>query len=120
MTIDPTTNRIAMSGFAYDAAGNLTQQPDGGGTDTFTYDSQNRLSGVSSTSYAPYATQSSILYDARGRRISDGGNNGTTWSVYGPDGQELGVLGGGGGLNGFTSFAPERGKGDVLIRPNGK
>jgi YD repeat-containing protein len=36
------TNRITMSGFSYDANGNLTQMP---GSGTFTYDVANRRAG---------------------------------------------------------------------------
>jgi RHS repeat-associated protein len=56
-------NRIADPGFAYDAAGNLTQTPNPGGL-TMTYDAENRMKSAAGVTYT---------YDGDGRRVKKSG-----------------------------------------------
>ncbi len=84
LTVDPSTNRISTSGFVYDAAGNLSQSPTSSSPNTFSYDSQNRMTRAS------YAGGAAINYNygANGERLYDG----TYWHFYGPDGTHLETL----------------------------
>ena len=69
-----------MMGFAYDAAGNLTQAP---GSRSYAYDSENRLSSVNGGSTSYY-------YDANGQRLASGASGVMdTWHFYGPNGIEV-------------------------------
>ena len=77
LTVDPNTNRITTSGFVYDAAGNLTQSPDG---TTYAYDSENRLAQVNGVG--------KNYYGSNGERLYDGSN----WYFYGQDGQRLATI----------------------------
>ncbi len=72
-------NQISGGGYAYDAAGNMTQMPATGGT--LTYDAENRLVTASGGTYT---------YDGDGRRVKKvaGGPTTTTYS-YGVDGHVL-------------------------------
>ena len=81
ITVDPTTNRINMAGFSYDAAGNLTHTPDG---KTYAYDSENRTSQGNEGTY---------FYGANGRRLASvsSGTNGT-WYFHGPGGIEVSLI----------------------------
>jgi RHS repeat-associated protein len=80
ITVDPTTNRINMAGFAYDAAGNLTQTPEG---NTYAYDSENRLSQVNGGATKYY-------YDASGQRLASGSSGAmNTWQFWGPNGIQM-------------------------------
>jgi len=81
ITVDPTTNRINMAGFSYDAAGNLTHTPDG---KTYAYDSENRTSQGNEGTY---------YYGANGRRLASvsSGTNGT-WYFHGPGGIEVSLI----------------------------
>ena len=82
ITVDPTTNRINMSGFTYDAAGNLTHTPDGR---TYAYDTENRTSQGNEGTY---------YYDANGLRLASVSSDGTTgtWYFRGPNGIELNLV----------------------------
>jgi len=81
ITVDPTTNRINTYGFAYDAAGNLTQTPDG---KTYAYNSENRMSQGNEGTY---------YYDANGQRLASGSPGYTsTWYFHGPGGIEVSLI----------------------------
>lgn len=63
LTVDPTTNRIASSGFTYDASGNLTADVHG----TYTFDAENHISQSATNSVA-----TSYSYDGKNRRVGKG------------------------------------------------
>jgi len=71
----PATNRIADSGWSYDAAGNILTDPLSG---SYAYDAENRqksavVTGSGTTQYS---------YDGDGRRVVSNGLNGQTVFVY--------------------------------------
>lgn len=70
-----STNRI--TGWAYDAAGNLLND----GSHSYTYDAENRIKQVDGGSTATYA------YDAKGRRVEKQAGGATTDYVYNLAGQ---------------------------------
>jgi RHS repeat-associated protein len=80
LTIDPATNRISAAGFAYDAAGNLTQMPTANGSQSYVYDSENRISQT--------VSGQPIFYGINGERIYDG----DSWHYYGPGGAHMGSV----------------------------
>jgi RHS repeat-associated protein len=81
ITVDPTTNRVNAYGFAYDAAGNLTQTPDG---KTYAYNSENRMSQGNEGTY---------YYDSNGERLASGSPIYTsTWYFHGPGGIEVSLI----------------------------
>jgi RHS repeat-associated protein len=81
ITVDPTTNRINTYGFAYDAAGNLIQTPDG---KTYAYDSENRMSQGNEGTY---------YYGSNGERLASGSPSSTsTWYFHGPGGIEVSLI----------------------------
>ncbi len=84
LTVDPSTNHISTSGFTYDAAGNLAQSPAGSSPNTFSYDSQNRMTRASYSGGAAL----NYYYGANGERLYDGSH----WHFYGPDGAHLETL----------------------------
>jgi RHS repeat-associated protein len=101
ISVSPNNNRIYMTGFGYDAAGNLAVRPNGQSSDYFSYDSENRLTqaGFGGAS-APF-----YYYGAKGERLFDGQN----WHYYGPDGRDFGTLAPslGGNFTSFSSYSPK-------------
>ncbi len=71
MTIN-TLNRIADTGYGYDAAGNMTAEPG----KTYAYDAENGLTSISSGAVATY------IYDANGRRVQKSSGGATTNYIY--------------------------------------
>ena len=68
--------------YAYDANGNLTSKVDSKGTTAYTYDFENRLTGIR----LPDGTKAAYLYDALGRRIQKNVDGAVTNYLYdGPD-----------------------------------
>jgi len=92
LSINAATNRITTSGFAYNAAGQMTQWPGGTVTLGADYDVDGRLSVVKEDGTAKY----NYAYDARNRRVrrKDVSGNPPKYEVYGPGGELLGVYGG--------------------------
>ncbi|HMD84667.1 MAG TPA: RHS repeat-associated core domain-containing protein, partial [Terriglobia bacterium] len=87
-TFSSSTNRITTSGYAYDAAGNVTND----GVHAYTWDAEGRIATVDAGSTATYT------YDALGRRVEgDVGGDQEYFYVYDPAGNlldaPLGVLG---------------------------
>jgi RHS repeat-associated protein len=69
-----SNNRIADSGWGYDARGNVTQQKTG---ETFAYDAENRQ-----TFYCASASCTQYFYDGQGRRVETLAPDGTTAVVF--------------------------------------
>ncbi len=78
-TYDTSKNRI--NGLTYDAAGNITNDVNTGGT--MTYDAENRLLTATAGGGGSYT------YDADGRRTRRTAAGQTTWHVYGIGGELL-------------------------------
>jgi RHS repeat-associated protein len=78
-------NRIALGGFGYDAAGNLTSDPTTG-LNAMVYDGENRM-----TSYSKAGATTTYSYDGDGRRVRKVAGTGpsavTTVFVYNAGGQ---------------------------------
>lgn len=74
-----TTNRITLSNFAYDAAGNLKSDPTAtpNPPNGMIYDAENRQ-----TSYTKSGVTTTYAYDGDGRRVKKIDSNGTTVFVY--------------------------------------
>ncbi len=87
LTVNAATNRIAMSGFLYDANGNQTQWTAGLETWTANYDIENRVTQVAT----PWATDV-YTYNAANQRVVKDNPYGsrTVDSVYGLGGELLG------------------------------
>ena len=79
---DMATNHISTAGYGYDANGNMTSM----GGQTFSYDVENRLSNGGTYGYG-----------LDNRRVV----NGSSYYLYGPDGQKLGTYQVTGGQNVF-------------------
>jgi RHS repeat-associated protein len=77
------------TGAAYDPSGVGTLKSVG--TQSMTYDAENRLTSLNDTGLGIYTT---FTYDGAGRRVTKTSNNVTATYVYGPDG-ELAVQAGG-------------------------
>ncbi|MCI0626259.1 MAG: hypothetical protein L0387_32215, partial [Acidobacteria bacterium] len=73
-----TKNQISGAGYAYDAAGNMTQVP--GISGTLTYDAENRLVTAAGATYT---------YDGDGRRVKKQAGGTTTTYYFGVDGQVM-------------------------------
>jgi YD repeat-containing protein len=80
--IDPLTNRLVVTGtnYAYDRAGNLTQEPVGTNLQTYAYDAEGRLAKVNNTAGV-------YTYDGEGRRVKKTDGASTTVFVYNAMGQ---------------------------------
>ena len=91
LSINAATNRITTSGFAYNAAGQMTQWPGGTVTLGADYDVDGRLSVVKQDGVSQWR----YLYDARNRRVRSSDMSGAMpdYEVYGPGGELLGVYG---------------------------
>ncbi len=85
LTVDGLTNRITAAGYAYDAAGNMTQMPYSATTQTLEYDAFNRVTQVSNSDGVQR-----YRYNWRGQRtqVTKGGQ--TNHFFYLPDGRLLG------------------------------
>ena len=90
-TYSSSTNRITTSGYAYDAAGNLT----GDSTNTYQWDAEGRLTKALNGGGTAIATHT---YNALGQRVQDIANGVTKNEIYGPGG-ELNYITLGGGPN---------------------
>jgi RHS repeat-associated protein len=75
----PTTNRITLAGYTYDAAGNMTNETS---SRTMTYDAENRQA----TFNGGFGTYN-YYYDGDGRRVKATGGGVTTLFVYDPLGK---------------------------------
>ena len=80
-TYNAANNRITTSGYAYDAAGDVT----GDGTYTYTWDAEGRLTKVAQSG----TTISTNTYNALGQRVRDVTTSVTTDEAYGADGELL-------------------------------
>lgn len=91
-TIDPANNNRLL-GLGYDLAGNVTSDPNGGGT--LTYDAENRM-----TSAFKGGVWSYYVYDADGKRVRRITGGAETWHIYGFGGELIAEypLNGGAGL----------------------
>ncbi len=72
VTVDPATNHINSTGYAYDASGNATND----GFNTLVYDAENHAVSVSNMS-----ASAAYTYDANGLRVKKAVTSGTT-TVY--------------------------------------
>ncbi|MGH9853263.1 MAG: RHS repeat-associated core domain-containing protein, partial [Blastocatellia bacterium] len=77
-TVSSTNNRI--NGVTYDAAGNVTSDPNG--VSTATYDGENRMKSALKS-----GAQSYYVYDADGKRARRIISGVETWQVYGIEGE---------------------------------
>jgi RHS repeat-associated protein len=77
--VSATTNRIVLGGFAYDAAGNLTNDSTGA---VMAYDGENRLK-----SHTNLGATTTYEYDGDGRRVKKAAGGVTTVFVYNAGGQ---------------------------------
>lgn len=77
-SVSSTNNRI--NGVTYDAAGNVTSDPNG--VSTATYDGENRMKSALRS-----GTQSYYVYDADGKRARRIISGVETWQVYGVEGE---------------------------------
>lgn len=77
-----STNRISTSGYAYDAAGNVT----GDGTNTYQWDAEGHLTRVLN---GAMTTISWNIYNALGQRVMNQSSISTTLEAYGADGELL-------------------------------
>lgn len=77
LSFNTSTNQIATSGYAYDAAGNMTSD----GTHTYTYDAEGNMTKVDSGSTATYT------YDALNQRVRIDSPSGGIEYVFNPMGQ---------------------------------
>jgi YD repeat-containing protein len=125
-TINPANNRITTSGFAYDAAGNMTNdtvhsytydaegnilQVDAGNTAVYVYDALNRRVHVQTAS-----ATNEFAYDYAGRRVStwlSPNNYGSEGRIYW-DGQQIGYR----STDGTTYFDHQDTIGTERIRTN--
>ncbi|MEK6303568.1 MAG: RHS repeat-associated core domain-containing protein [Acidobacteriota bacterium] len=76
------TNRIALSGFDYDAAGNLTRDPTTAVANAMIYDGENRQ-----VSYTKAGVTTTYVYDGDGHRVKKLDSTGTIVFVYNAGGQ---------------------------------
>jgi RHS repeat-associated protein len=74
----------SAASYTYDNNGNLLSKTDGAGTTSFTWDYENRLTGV----IPPSGSSLTYKYDALGRRIERGTSAGA-WTRFAYDGQEV-------------------------------
>lgn len=81
-TYSAANNRIATSGYSYDASGNVT----GDGTNTCQWDAESRLMAVINSSGVALSLNT---YNALGQRVEDITQSGTTEEAYGADGSLL-------------------------------
>ncbi|WP_031496577.1 RHS repeat-associated core domain-containing protein [Bryobacter aggregatus] len=103
--VNGNTNRISSSGYSYDANGNMTQMPNGGGSMTMNYDYSNRLATATYPSGSEdykYAPDNRRIWRNRGLRECQGTDpdgNIYGWGTspgeqvifYSPGGQKMGV-----------------------------
>lgn len=73
-----TTVNSAVNGFAYDGAGDVTND----NINTYLYDPEGRVCAVKSTPYGGISSMTGYLYDAEGNRIAKGTI--TTWGSCDP------------------------------------
>jgi RHS repeat-associated protein len=101
-----------VSGYSYDAAGNVTND----GVNQYLYDAEGRICAVASTPVAGLTAMTGYIYDAEGTRVAKGAI--TTWScdpaisgftttndyIIGPSGEQMTEMGMGGvTANGTTA-----------------
>ena len=106
LLVDALTNRISSSGYSYDANGNMTAMPKGGGTMSLSYDSSNRMTNAShpagSEDYLYAPDNRRVWRNAGTRSCQSVDNNGTVGAsqfemageqviFYSPGGQKMGV-----------------------------
>jgi len=82
-SFNSSSNQMTNSGYAYDAAGNLTADGTGSGSHTYQWDAENRLNSIDSGSTATY------IYNALGQRVEKNVRGAYTEYAYHPTGQEL-------------------------------
>ncbi len=85
LIVNGLTNRITTAGFAYDAAGNMTQMPYSSSSQTLDYDLFGRVTTVTNTDGVQ-----TYGYDWRGHRWSVTKGGQTEYFLYLPDGRLLG------------------------------
>jgi RHS repeat-associated protein len=106
-----TKNQITLTGFGYDAVGNLTGDPTTG-PNAIVYDAENHQ-----TSYTKSGT-TSYAYDGDGNRVSKTTGSGTTTFVYNALGQLIAEYGGQ-ATNGGTSYLTTDHLGSTRVVTNG-
>jgi len=79
LTFNTATNQISSSGYAYDAAGNLTNDS----IHTYTYDAEGNITAVDGGSTAQY------VYDALNDRVQTVANGATTGFIFNVNGQHV-------------------------------
>ncbi len=91
-SFNTATNQITTSGFTYDLAGNLTQDPSNSPTNTYQWDAEGRLSKVVQGA----TTYSIATYNAFGQVVETfyPGFNAKVEGLFDPFGQELGYYDG--------------------------
>ena len=82
LTVDGNTNRISSAGFGFDAAGNMTTMPFGGGSQTITYDHDSRVASVTNS-----GGTESYTYDTGNRRVVRNNGSQTEVTFYGIRGE---------------------------------
>ncbi len=88
LSFSNTTNRVTTAGYAYDAAGNLTQDP----SHTYTYDAEGNLTAID------YGATATYQYDALNRRVQAVTPSGTQEFDFNAAGQRATVWDGSGNL----------------------
>ena len=101
LTYNATSNHITTSGYAYDAAGDVT----GDGTYTYTWDGEGRLTIVKNGGGTAISTNT---YNALGQRVRDVTSTATTDEAYGAGGNLLWRYTGSTSTN--RSFVPLNGR----------
>ena len=85
-------NHVTSSGYTYDLAGNLMQDPSTSPINTYHWDAEGRLSAIAQNG----ATFETMTYNARGQVVEADypGYNAKTEGVFDPAGRELGYING--------------------------
>ena len=73
IAVSATTNRVTTTGYAFDAAGNMTQEPSPNGYG-YTYDAENHLTQVTGTGSGTWT----YVYDGNGMRVEKSNASGGT------------------------------------------
>ena len=110
-----STNKIALSGFGYDSAGNLTSHATTP-ANAMVYDAENRQ-----ISYTKAGVTTTYTYDGDGRRVKKVDNSGTIIFVYNVAGQLIAEYTSGTPSGGGTSYLTSDHLGSlrVLMKPDG-
>jgi RHS repeat-associated protein len=110
--VDPNTNRFKLlnpqnqaTGYDYDDAGNMTREPEAGGTfKKYSYDSDNRIKQAKRLAGATETVIADYVYDGDGKRVKSVVGAVTTIYVYNILGQLVAEYTDGPTQNGGTSY----------------